>query len=207
MKFDAVVANPPYMGGKGMNGVLKEYAKVTFPDSKSDLFAMFIERGFSWCKPTGLNSMVTMQSWMFLSSYEAMRERLLRERTLWYETSRATETCFVNAAEIVVAFAAGVETSVSAGVPVCGAIGFGGQGKAAPPSSQAKQIAAAPWRAAHSARKAPPRERHIPLRSLPFVLCVPFPFPRCSSAAAPSSRIPFFLRDRVFIAKHHSFHV
>lgn len=82
MKFDAVVANPPYMGGKGMNGVLKEYAKVTFPDSKSDLFAMFIERGFSWCKPTGLNSMVTMQSWMFLSSYEAMRERLLRERTL-----------------------------------------------------------------------------------------------------------------------------
>jgi hypothetical protein len=82
MHFDAVVANPPYMGGKGMNPVLKDYAKATFPDSKSDLFAMFIERGFDWCKPTGINSMVTMQSWMFLSSYESMREKLLRERTL-----------------------------------------------------------------------------------------------------------------------------
>lgn len=82
MQFDAVVANPPYMGGKGMNLALKEYAKATFPDSKSDLFAMFIERGFESCKPTGFNSMVTMQSWMFLSSYEAMRGRLLRERTI-----------------------------------------------------------------------------------------------------------------------------
>lgn len=82
MKFDAVLANPPYMGGKGMNAALKEYAKATFPDSKSDLFAMFIERGFGWCKATGFNSMVTMQSWMFLSSYEGMREKLLAERTI-----------------------------------------------------------------------------------------------------------------------------
>lgn len=81
-KFDAVVANPPYMGGKGMNGALKEFAKASFPDSKSDLFAMFIERGFVWCKPNGFNSMVTMQSWMFLSSYEAMREKLLEQRTI-----------------------------------------------------------------------------------------------------------------------------
>ena len=82
MKFDAVVANPPYMGGKGMNGVLKEYAKSSFPDSKADLFAMFIERGFGWCKSTGFNSMVTMQSWMFISSYETMRKALLMKRTL-----------------------------------------------------------------------------------------------------------------------------
>jgi type II restriction/modification system DNA methylase subunit YeeA len=82
MKFDAVVANPPYMGSKGMNAALKEYAKVTFPDGKSDLFAMFIERGFDWCKAMGFNSMVTMQSWMFLSSYEAMRQKLLQERTI-----------------------------------------------------------------------------------------------------------------------------
>lgn len=82
MQFDAVVANPPYMGSKGMNPALKDYARSTFPDSKADLFAMFIERGFEWCKPSGFNSMVTMQSWMFLSSYEAMRERLLQERTL-----------------------------------------------------------------------------------------------------------------------------
>lgn len=82
MQFDAVVANPPYMGGKGMNPALKEFAKRTFPDSKSDLFAMFMERGFQWCKPSGFNSMVTMQSWMFLSSYEAMREKLLGNKTL-----------------------------------------------------------------------------------------------------------------------------
>ena len=82
MQFDAVLANPPYMGGKGMNSALKDYARATFPDSKADLFAMFMERGFGWCKPSGFNSMVTMQSWMFLSSYEAMREKLLRERTI-----------------------------------------------------------------------------------------------------------------------------
>jgi len=82
MQFDAVVANPPYMGNKGMNPALKDYAKETFPDSKLDLFAMFMERGFGWCKPNGFNSMVTMQSWMFLSSYELMRKKLLQERSL-----------------------------------------------------------------------------------------------------------------------------
>ena len=81
-QYDAVIANPPYMGGKGMNTALKDFAKKKFPDSKSDLFAMFIERGFVWCKDNGFNSMVTMQSWMFLSSYEAMREKLLQDRTI-----------------------------------------------------------------------------------------------------------------------------
>lgn len=82
MQYDAVVANPPYMGSKGMNPALKDFARSIFTENKSDLFAMFIQRGFGWCKSTGLNSMVTMQSWMFLSSYEAMRERLLSSRTL-----------------------------------------------------------------------------------------------------------------------------
>ncbi|NUF37567.1 BREX-1 system adenine-specific DNA-methyltransferase PglX [Acinetobacter lactucae] len=81
-KYDAVIANPPYMGGKGMNTALKDFAKKKFTDSKSDLFAMFIERGSAWCKESGFNSMVTMQSWMFLSSYEAMRQKLLQDRTL-----------------------------------------------------------------------------------------------------------------------------
>ena len=81
-QYDAVVANPPYMGSKGMNAGLKAWAKRTFPASKADLFAMFIERGFGWCKDTGFNSMVTMQSWMFLSSYEQMRTRLLEDRTI-----------------------------------------------------------------------------------------------------------------------------
>lgn len=81
-QYDAVIANPPYMGSKGMNTALKNFAKKKFPESKSDLFAMFIERGFVWCKDSGFNSMVTMQSWMFLSSYEVMREKLLQDRTL-----------------------------------------------------------------------------------------------------------------------------
>ncbi|MEP8673640.1 BREX-1 system adenine-specific DNA-methyltransferase PglX [Enterobacter hormaechei] len=81
-RYDAVVANPPYMGGKGMNGELKEFAKNNFPDSKSDLFAMFIERGFIWLKKTGFNSMVTMQSWMFLSSFERMRANILDNYTI-----------------------------------------------------------------------------------------------------------------------------
>lgn len=81
-RYDAVVANPPYMGGKGMNGELKEFAKKLFPDSKSDLFAMFIERGFGWLKDGAFNSMVTMQSWMFLSSYENMRANILDKYTI-----------------------------------------------------------------------------------------------------------------------------
>ena len=81
-KYDAVVANPPYMGSKGMNANLKEFAKKEYPNSKSDLFAIFIERGFGWLKDAGFNSMVTMQSWMFLSSYEQMRESILSRRTI-----------------------------------------------------------------------------------------------------------------------------
>ncbi len=81
-QYDAVVANPPYMGGKGMNTALKEFAKKQFPDSKSDLFAMFIERGFEFCNLSGFNAQVNMQSWMFLSSYETLREKLLANRTI-----------------------------------------------------------------------------------------------------------------------------
>jgi type II restriction/modification system DNA methylase subunit YeeA len=103
MQFDAVVANPPYMGGKGMNDKVKDFAKKHFPDSKSDLFAMFIERGFGWCKPSGFNSMVTMQSWMFLSSFERMREMLLKERTL---------SCMVHMGNGVMGIAFGTAASV-----------------------------------------------------------------------------------------------
>ncbi len=80
-RYDAVVANPPYMGSKGMNAELKGFAQKNFPDSKSDLFAMFMERGFSLLTDTGFNAQVTMQSWMFLSSYEAMREKLISRST------------------------------------------------------------------------------------------------------------------------------
>ncbi|HRH41026.1 MAG TPA: BREX-1 system adenine-specific DNA-methyltransferase PglX [Pyrinomonadaceae bacterium] len=81
-KYDCVIANPPYMGGKGMNVELKQFAAKNFPDSKSDLFAMFIERGFELAKKDGLNAMVTMQSWMFLSSFGKFRAKLLDEKTI-----------------------------------------------------------------------------------------------------------------------------
>ena len=81
-KYDAVVANPPYMGSKGMNALVKKFAKDHFPDAKNDLFACFIERGYTLAKDAGHNAMVTMQSWMFLSSFEKMRERMLREKTI-----------------------------------------------------------------------------------------------------------------------------
>lgn len=81
-RYDAVVANPPYMGGKGMTRELKEFAKEEYPRSKADAFAMFIERGFELANDRGFNSMVTMQSWMFLSSYSDMRNYLLNNRTI-----------------------------------------------------------------------------------------------------------------------------
>jgi len=81
-QYDAVVANPPYMGSRGMNALVKKLAKDYFPDAKSDLFACFIERGFTLAKDAGYNAMVTMQSWMFLSSFEKMRERMLRMKTI-----------------------------------------------------------------------------------------------------------------------------
>ena len=81
-RYDAVAANPPYMGGRGMNALVKKFAKNHFPDAKSDLFACFVERGYTLAKEAGYNAMVTMQSWMFLSSFEKMRERMLREKTI-----------------------------------------------------------------------------------------------------------------------------
>jgi hypothetical protein len=81
-RYHVVVANPPYMGGKQMNDSYKEFAKLEYPDSKSDAFAMFIERGFDFVPAGGWSAMVTMQSWMFLSSYESLRRKLIREQTV-----------------------------------------------------------------------------------------------------------------------------
>ena len=81
-KYDAVVTNPPYMGSSGMNGKLSEYVKKNYPDSKSDLFASFIEHGNVMVKRNGVNCMVTMQSWMFLSSFENMRISILKNRDI-----------------------------------------------------------------------------------------------------------------------------
>lgn len=81
-KYYVVIANPPYMGSGGMNGRLAAWAKEFYPDSKSDLFAMFIERGLQMVPKLGYSAMVTMQSWMFLSSYEKLRSRLMVETSI-----------------------------------------------------------------------------------------------------------------------------
>ena len=81
-RYAVVVANPPYMGGKGMNPKLSDWAKSTYPSSKSDLFAMFIERNLDLAVRGGAVAMITMQSWMFLSSFEALRSRILNQHTI-----------------------------------------------------------------------------------------------------------------------------
>ena len=81
-KYDAVVANPPYMGGKAMSAEFKAFAKEMYPSSKSDAFALFMERSFSLAKKSGYVGKVTMQSWMFLSSYEELRSNLLNNQSL-----------------------------------------------------------------------------------------------------------------------------
>lgn len=81
-RYAVVVANPPYMGGKGMNGRLSAWARETYPNSKSDLFAMFIERNLDLAVKGGTVAMITMQSWMFLSSFEALRSRILNQHTI-----------------------------------------------------------------------------------------------------------------------------
>lgn len=81
-KYDVVVTNPPYMGASGMSMKLSDFVKKNYPDSKSDLFAVCIERGNQMVVANGINCMVTMQSWMFLSSFEKMRINILQNKNI-----------------------------------------------------------------------------------------------------------------------------
>lgn len=76
-KYDVVVTNPPYMPVSNAGAKLNDYVKKNYPDSKADLFAVFIERCQEMVKLNGYQAMITMHSWMFLSSYEKLRENLL----------------------------------------------------------------------------------------------------------------------------------
>ena len=78
-KYEAVVTNPPYMGGKGFTPKLKAYTEKNYKDSKSDLFAVFIERCNEFTKKNCYTSMITMQSWMFLSSFENLRKNIIEK--------------------------------------------------------------------------------------------------------------------------------
>lgn len=74
--YDAVVTNPPYMGASGMGVKLSKYVKDNYPDSKSDLFAVFIEKCGQMAKKNGYQAMITQHAWMFLSSFEKLRNKL-----------------------------------------------------------------------------------------------------------------------------------
>ena len=81
-KYDVVCTNPPYMGASGMDPVLSEFVKKQYPDSKSDLFAVFIERCAEFAKADGYYAMITQHSWMFLPSYEKLRGKLKLKTTI-----------------------------------------------------------------------------------------------------------------------------
>lgn len=81
-KYHVVLANPPYMGSKHFTKAMSAFAKENYSDSARDLCAMFIERGHEMLVPGGMVSMITMESWMFLSSFETLRRRLIAEKTM-----------------------------------------------------------------------------------------------------------------------------
>src|SRR5690554_3944387 len=82
-KYDVVCTNPPYMGRRGMNAKLVKYLDKNFQDSKTDLFAVFMELDKMYLKNTGFMGMINQHSWMFLSSYERLREKLISNKTIY----------------------------------------------------------------------------------------------------------------------------
>lgn len=80
--FDVVVANPPYMGSSSFNPFMSKWMKKNYPDSCKDLCTAFIERGYSLAEEHGYAAMVTMQSWMFLGSFEKMRDNLINGKSI-----------------------------------------------------------------------------------------------------------------------------
>jgi hypothetical protein len=81
-KYDVVVTNPPYMGSSGMGGKLSEFVKKNYPDSKADLFAVFMERADLLAANHRFTSLITMESWMFLSSFEKLRQIINATKTI-----------------------------------------------------------------------------------------------------------------------------
>ena len=76
-KYDVVVTNPPYMAVSNAGAKVNDYMKKNFPDSKADMFAVFIERCGQMTKKNGYQAMITQHAWMFLSSFEKLRTKLL----------------------------------------------------------------------------------------------------------------------------------
>ena len=80
-KYDIVVTNPPYMGGSNMSAKLSAFVKKHYPDTKSDLSTIFMEKTLAMCQDSGYMSMINIPVWMFLSSYEKLRLSILEHNT------------------------------------------------------------------------------------------------------------------------------
>ena len=81
-KYHVVVTNPPYLSSGNMSGELSDYLKLAYPGTKSDLCTCFIEKSFKWLFNAGFSSMITMESWMSLSSYKELRNMILNQKTI-----------------------------------------------------------------------------------------------------------------------------
>ena len=81
-KYDVVVTNPPYMGGGNMDAKLTEFVKEHYPDAKSDMSTVMMECALQICKQNGFMTMINIPVWMFLSSYEKLRNRIITENTI-----------------------------------------------------------------------------------------------------------------------------
>ena len=80
--YDVLITNPPYMGNRYMNNTLKNFAESNYSDTKADLFAMFIQYGFSRTKRFGHLGFMTPFVWMFISSYEKLRLNIIDNKTI-----------------------------------------------------------------------------------------------------------------------------
>lgn len=81
-KYDVVVTNPPYMNVNGMNGKLGEFIKKNYPESKSDLSTVFMEKAFSICTTNGYMAMINIPVWMFITSYTGLRENIIQSKSI-----------------------------------------------------------------------------------------------------------------------------
>jgi len=81
-KYDVVITNPPYMAVSVTDAKLSSFVVKHYPDSKADLFAVFIEKCRDMLKVNGIQAMITMHSWMFLSSFEDLRSKLVHTNTI-----------------------------------------------------------------------------------------------------------------------------
>ena len=81
-KYDVVVTNPPYMNVNGMNGKLGEFIKKNYPETKSDLSTVFMEKAFSICTSNGYMAMINIPVWMFITSYTGLRENIIQSKSI-----------------------------------------------------------------------------------------------------------------------------